>query len=103
MFVVHVHVRVKEDRVQDFIAATRENAFSSINENGNRRFDIIQSEEDKTQFILEEIYLSPADAATHKDTQHYKKWKNLAESMMAEPRRSFRYRNIYPADEEWGK
>ncbi len=103
MFVVHVHVKVKEDRVQDFIAATRENAQHSIEENGNRRFDIIQSENDKTEFILEEIYLSPADAASHKDTRHYKKWKNLVESMMAEPRYSKRYKNIFPADEEWEK
>lgn len=103
MFVVHVHVTVKKDRIDEFIAATRENATSSIQEKGVYRFDVFQQEEAPNQFILEEVYLTPADSGSHKDTTHYKKWKNLVENMMAEPRRSTRLHNIHPKDEAWKK
>jgi len=101
MLVVHVHVHVKKDRVEDFINATRENAQNSLLEKGVKRFDVFQQDDDETSFILEEVYLTPADSASHKDTQHYRKWKNLVESMMSEPRRSYRFRNIQPNDQEW--
>ncbi len=101
MFVVHVHVHVKKDRIDEFIQATRENAIASKKEPGVKRFDILQQEESSDCFILEEIYKTQADAGVHKDTPHYKKWKNTVESMMVEPRRSFRLKNCYPSDEEW--
>ncbi len=101
MFVVHVQVHVKKDRVEDFISATRENAQNSLQEKGVKRFDVFQEDEDPTVFLLEEIYLTPADSASHKDTQHYRKWKNLVESMMSEPRHSLRFRNIFPDNQEW--
>ena len=102
MFVVHVHVRVKKDKVSDFIQATRENASASIHEPGIVRFDIFQTEQEDS-FILEEIYRTQSDSGKHKDTAHYKKWKNTVENMMAEPRSSVRMVNVYPADEEWPK
>lgn len=101
MFIVHVHVHVKPDRVNDFILVTRENAAASLKEKGVKRFDIMQQEESSEYFILEETYLTQMDAGSHKDTPHYKKWKNAVESMMAEPRRSFRLKNIFPDDSTW--
>lgn len=52
MLVTMVHVQVKPENVQDFIAATRLNHESSVRENGNRRFDILQSPDDPTRFVL---------------------------------------------------
>lgn len=103
MFVVHVHVRVKKDRVDDFIAASRENAAASLKEPGVIRFDIVQQEENADFFILEEIYKTQADSGSHKDTQHYKKWKNVVEDMMAEPRRSIRFKSIFSVDADLRK
>ena len=100
MFVVHVHVHVKRDRIDDFIQASRENAISSLKETGVIRFDIFQQEESMDCFILEEIFVSQADSGAHKDTAHYKKWKNTVEDMMSEPRRSYRLKSIFPADGE---
>lgn len=101
MFIVHVHIHVKPDRIQDFIQATRENAIASLKEKGVKRFDVFQLEESSEFFILEEAYVCQADAGSHKDTPHYKKWKNAMESMMAEPRRSIRLKNLYPEDQNW--
>jgi len=102
MFVVQVHVHVKKDRIDGFIQATKENAAASITEPGVYRFDIYQQEQEDC-FILEEVYRVQADAGRHKDTPHYKKWKNTVENMMADPRSSVRLKNIFPSDEEWTK
>ena len=53
MVVIHVHVNVKPERVEEFIAATRKNAESSLKETGVVRFDIVQGENlYKNPFIL---------------------------------------------------
>ncbi|MGR9013390.1 MAG: antibiotic biosynthesis monooxygenase, partial [Gammaproteobacteria bacterium] len=63
MHVTLVHVQVKPARIDDFIAATRLNHEASIQEPGNRRFDILQSPENPGQFILYEAYTTAEDAA----------------------------------------
>ena len=98
MFIVHVHVNVRPERVDDFIAATRINAASSVQEAGVLRFDVIQEENNPTQFVLIEIYREQEASNLHKNTQHYKIWRNSVNDMMAEPRRSARYKSIYPVE-----
>jgi quinol monooxygenase YgiN len=101
MFIVHVNVRVKAEAIQAFIEETRKNAASSLLEPGVKRFDVIQQQNDPTTFLLVEIYNTNLDANFHKDTTHYRVWRNAVEGMMAEPRSSIRYQNIYPSDEDW--
>ncbi len=96
MYVVLVHVRVKEDKVDDFVKATLENAAASVKELGNRRFDVLQSVEDPSRFILYEAWASMEDAAAHKETPHYQKWRDTVADWMAEPRRGVEYRSLFP-------
>ena len=98
MFVVQVHVLVKDYRIQDFIDATRINAINSIKEPGVIKFDVLQQLDAPDRFILYEYYRTDLDAAKHKDTEHYRVWRGKVESMMAEPRLSVKYRNIFPDD-----
>ena len=58
MHVTLVHVRVRPEDVDDFIAATRANHEASITEPGNRRFDVLQAPDDPARFILYEAYAS---------------------------------------------
>jgi quinol monooxygenase YgiN len=102
MLVVHVHVHVRPDCVEAFRAATIENARNSVQEPGIARFDVIQQIDDPTRFILVEVYRGADDPARHKETAHYKKWRDTVEPMMAEPRSSVKYTNCYPADGGWG-
>src|SRR5512137_586721 len=88
MLIVHVHVRVKPDRVEAFNAASVANARSSLKEPGVTRFDVIQQQDDPTGFILVEIYRTAEAMALHKQTPHYAAWRDAVEGMMAEPRRS---------------
>jgi autoinducer 2-degrading protein len=97
VLVTLVHVRVKPEHIQDFIAVTRANHEASVCEPGNLRFDVLQSVDDPATFILYEAYAGPADAAAHKQTAHYLAWKEAVASWMAEPRRGVAYSGLFPA------
>lgn len=97
MHVTLVHVNVKPDHVDDFIAACQENHEASIQEPGNRRFDILQSLDDPCRFVLYEAYESESAAAAHKDTMHYLKWRETVAEWMAEPRKGVKYEGLFPA------
>jgi autoinducer 2-degrading protein len=45
---------------------------------------------------------TPDDPAEHKETAHYQAWRDAVAEMMAEPRSSVKYVNLYPDDEGWG-
>ena len=102
MFVVHVNVLVKPDSVEQFKRATLENARNSMNEPGVARFDVLQQLDDETRFVLVEGYREPEDADRHKQTAHYQLWRDRVANMMAEPRTSVRYANVFPDDAAWG-
>ena len=101
MLIVHVFVHVKPDQVEAFQAATLENAGNSIQEPGIARFEIIQQQDDSTRFVLVEIYRTSDDPARHKETAHYQKWRDTVADMMAEPRTSIKYTNIFPDEQGW--
>lgn len=102
MFIVHVHVHVKSDRVEAFKAATIENAQNSVQEPGIARFDVVQQKDDPTRFVLVEVYRTDDDPAKHKETAHYQKWRDAVAEMMAEPRYSVKYANVFPDERGWG-
>lgn len=97
MQVTLVHIRVKPETVEAFVAATRANHEQSILEPGNRRFDVLQDPADATRFILYEAYASADDAAAHKRTAHYLAWRDAVAGMMAEPRRGESFDGLLPA------
>jgi len=101
MFIVHVFVHVKEDRVEDFKVATIENAKNSITEPGIARFDVVQQQDDTTRFVLVEVYRTADDPAKHKETAHYKKWRDTVADMMAEPRSALKFFNVHPDEKGW--
>lgn len=101
MLIVHVDVHVKPEFVDDFEAATLTNARSSVLEPGIARFDVIQDLDDPTHFVLVEVYRTAADPARHKETAHYVTWRDTVASMMATPRTSVKYHNLYPDDAGW--
>ena len=101
MLIVHVFVHVKPENIEDFKAASTENASHSVNEPGVARFDVIQQEDDPTRFVLVEVYRTVDDPARHKETDHYKKWRDTVADMMAEPRSAVKYTNIFPDEQGW--
>jgi len=96
MVVTIVEVHVKPENVEQFIGATIENHKASVKERKNMRFDVLQSPQDPSLFLLYEAYNSEEGAATHKNTPHYLKWKDTVASWMAVPRKGMPYRVICP-------
>ncbi len=101
MLVVQVHVHVKPEFIERFIQATVENARQSVREPGVAGFDVIQEQDDPTRFILIEAYRHADAPAAHKATSHYASWRDTVTPMMAEDRRSMKYRNLFPSDTDW--
>lgn len=101
MFIVHVHVRVKPESIKAFKAATLANAQASVQEPGVARFDVVQQADDAAKFVLVEVYRDAAAAAAHKETKHYPVWRDAVAGMMAEPRTSVKFNNVFPADSGW--
>ncbi len=102
MIVVHVHVHVKADRVEDFKIASAQNAAKSVLEPGIARFDVIQQSDDPMRFVLVEVYRTAQDPGRHKETEHYAAWRDAVADMMESPRTSVKYTNIFPDESGWG-
>ena len=101
MLVVHVHVRVKPECLDEFVKATIANAQASLLEPGIARFDVVRQIDDPTRVVLIEAYRSEDAPATHKLTPHYLAWRDAVAPMMAESRTSVKYGNLYPHDVGW--
>jgi autoinducer 2-degrading protein len=100
MLIVHVHVHVKLECVDAFKAATIGNAQASRRESGVLRFDVGQQQDDPTRFVLVEVYRDAAAAAAHKETSHYPVWRDAVAPMMAAPRTSVKFNNVFPDEAE---
>lgn len=101
MLVVHVHVHVKPEYIDAFKDATLTNATRSLKEPGIARFDVMQCRDDPARFVLVEAYRTADAPQRHKETQHYKAWREVVEPMMAEPRTSTWYVSVFPDESRW--
>ena len=102
MLIVLVFIHVKPDQVEAFKKATLDNARNSVQEPGIARFDVIRQKDDPNRFVLFEVYHDPDAPARHKETAHYKRWREAVAGMMAEQRYSIKYDNIFPDENGWG-
>jgi autoinducer 2-degrading protein len=96
MQVTIVHVHVKQDYIDDFIEASRLNHEASVKEPGNLRFDVLQSSDDPSRFVLYEAYRDAEEAAKHKQTEHYLNWRNTVADWMEEPRKGISFNGLFP-------
>jgi autoinducer 2-degrading protein len=96
MHVTLVEVKVVAGHIDDFIQACRLNHQASIQEPGNRRFDVLQSPDNPAMFILYEAYVDAESAAAHKSTPHYQQWRDTVAGWMSEPRRGISYKGLFP-------
>lgn len=95
MFIIHVQVHVKAESVEAFKEITLENARASVKEPGIARFDVVQQADDPTRFVFVEVYRTADAPAKHKETAHYAKWRDTVTAMMAEPRSSVKYQEVF--------
>jgi autoinducer 2-degrading protein len=98
MTVTCVYVHVKPEYIRDFIDATTANHLESVKEKGNLRFDFVQQADDPCRFMVYEAYRSDEEAAAHKSTPHYLRWREAVADMMAEPRKGMKYNILQPSE-----
>ncbi len=98
MIVTFVHVWVKPGYIERFIEASTENHQNSIREKGNLRFDLVQDSKDYSKFVIYEAYESDEAARAHKETDHYKLWRDTVVDWMAKPRVGVKHNIIAPTD-----
>ena len=92
---------MKPESIEAFKQATLANARESIREPGIARFDCVQQQDDPTRFVLVEAYRTAEAPAAHKQTAHYQAWRDAVAPMMAEPRTSVKFGNLFPEDADW--
>ena len=88
MIATLVFVDVKPENVEAFRAISIYNHDNSRKEEGNVRFDVLQSKDDPTKFTLVEVYRDEEAVKFHKTTPHYLRWREEVAPYMATPRRS---------------
>jgi len=98
MIVTFVHVWVKTDKIREFIDACIANHREAVKERGNLRFDILQDAKDTAKFTLYEAYESEEASAAHKETAHYKLWRDTVAEWMARPREGIKHQILYPLE-----
>jgi len=98
MIVTLVHIWVKDQFVDDFIRATLNNHENTVKEPGNIRFDFLSDANDKTKFVLYEVFASEEAVAAHKITAHYLRWRDAVADWMAQPRQGLRHQVICPTE-----
>ena len=101
MYIMHVHIQVKPEHLEEFKQATIINASNSVKEPGIARFDFLQVLDDPTRFVLVEVYRTREDNAKHKETAHYNEWIAKVGTWLAEPRTRVFFENIFPGDQGW--
>jgi len=99
MQIVHVHIHIKPDTVEAFKQATLENARNSVKEPGIARFDVLQQADNPTHFILVEIYKTHEASGAHKETAHYRRWRDTVVNMMAEPRQGIKFDYVFNSED----
>ena len=57
--------------------------------------------DDLTRFVLVEVYRTDDAPTAHKATAHYATWCDAVTDMMAVPRQSTKFRNLFPDDAGW--
>jgi autoinducer 2-degrading protein len=86
MFVQFVHIRVKPDKISEFLDVFRVNFEGTSREPGNFRFDVLQDPEDDTHYVIYEVFDTAEAVDDHRKTAHYKATTEKLESLMTAPR-----------------
>jgi (4S)-4-hydroxy-5-phosphonooxypentane-2,3-dione isomerase len=103
MVIIHVHIKVQADQIESFKRATVDNAQNSVQEPGCLVFDVVQRVDDPSLFVLVEAYRDEAAVNAHRSTEHYQRWRSVAEPLMAEPRTRFEFQPIFPEPSAWAR
>ncbi len=94
-----VIICVKPEYYDQFEEITAKNHEASLEEPGVLRFDVLKDEQNPGVYALYEMYRDSGAILAHKESRHYKEWRDQAEPMMAHPRHGMDFTILYPKSE----
>ncbi|HZA25964.1 MAG TPA: putative quinol monooxygenase [Dehalococcoidia bacterium] len=104
MYCIFVTIQVKPGFADRFKEASLGDGQGSVRDEPNCfRFDIHQNESDPNRFHLYEVYADRAAHLAHRETPHYKKWRDTVQQWFdGEPQR-VEMTTIFPSESGWRK
>lgn len=103
MFVQIVHIRIKPDRLAEFLEVFQVNYAGTRQEPGNIRFDVLQDPAEPTHFAIYEVFENAAAVDAHRATAHYKATVARLEPLMQGPRSKDLFTLVMPTAAELGR
>jgi (4S)-4-hydroxy-5-phosphonooxypentane-2,3-dione isomerase len=100
MIVRIITVQVKAGAEKEFEELTEANHRGSLGESGVLRFDVLRDTDHPGLYYLYEAYADEAATLAHKETDHYHRWKEAVEPLMASPRTSVATTPVAPLDRD---
>ncbi len=94
MLVQVVHLEVKPDKLEAFLAEATANLRASRLEPGVKQFDLLQQADSPTKFMLYEVYENETALEAHRLTPHFKHWVEHGVPLLAGDRLRTIYRNV---------
>ncbi len=85
MVIVQIYLTVKNGAVDDFIKFTSDNVINSNMEPGVKRFEFFRDTDSENRFILFEMFESVEAQNSHRETGHYKRWKENTAGLLEIP------------------
>jgi (4S)-4-hydroxy-5-phosphonooxypentane-2,3-dione isomerase len=82
LFIAAVEYDVVPGKVDDFLAALKENAAASVKEPGCRELNVTVSQKDPNHVFIFEVYDNAAAAEAHAATEHFKKYKAATKDLV---------------------
>jgi autoinducer 2-degrading protein len=82
LFIAAVEYDVVPGKVDDFLAALKENAAASVKEPGCRELNVTVSQKDPNHLFIFEVYDNAAAAEAHTATEHFKKYKAATKDLV---------------------
>ena len=102
MIVRIITCQVKPGLEAAFEEATTANHRGSIAEPGVLRFDVLKDTKDAGTYYLYEAYRDDAATVAHRETEHYKLWRQTVTEHMAANRTSVACSVVVPTSEaDW--
>jgi autoinducer 2-degrading protein len=94
MIVQVVYLEVQSDQLEAFITETLANAQASLKEPGVIQFDLLQQADNQLKFMLYEAYQTAEDIDAHRQTPHFKHWREVCPPMLSSERFHTLYQKV---------
>jgi (4S)-4-hydroxy-5-phosphonooxypentane-2,3-dione isomerase len=86
MYVLVVSAKVKPEQRGRFLEAIEDNAVTAVrDEPGCLRFDVVRDSDDPDHYLFYEVYRDADAFAAHRASDHYARWREVAEVCLSEP------------------